>query len=167
VNGVPNAALTEILRQTGELDRILDGRGLTFEPAARTRPRTAKADPDSAARLGLGRGLIREAPPQKKAAHLQPSSFAQTRTASITIRATSPSVTPHRPYPACRSVSASRRRRLGYSTQENIPVWHETDCRDDEVSKLDPKCEAAARNSSARIPTSGCPGHVSRRAGGI
>jgi hypothetical protein len=28
----PNAALAEILEKTGELDRILDGRGLAFEP---------------------------------------------------------------------------------------------------------------------------------------
>src|SRR4051812_12104794 len=29
----PNDALAEILRQSGELDRILSGRGLTFTPA--------------------------------------------------------------------------------------------------------------------------------------
>jgi hypothetical protein len=29
----PSGALAEILAKTGELDRILDGRGLSFEPA--------------------------------------------------------------------------------------------------------------------------------------
>lgn len=29
----PNAALSELLARDGELDRILEGRGLTFEPA--------------------------------------------------------------------------------------------------------------------------------------
>jgi hypothetical protein len=34
----PNEALTEMLRRDGELDRILDGRGLTFEPAVQVGP---------------------------------------------------------------------------------------------------------------------------------
>lgn len=41
----PNQALTEILEQTGELDRILDGRGLTFELAAGPPPPSPSPPP--------------------------------------------------------------------------------------------------------------------------
>jgi hypothetical protein len=43
LNGNPSPALAELLAKTGELDRILDGRGLTFEqaPAAPAPPPAA------------------------------------------------------------------------------------------------------------------------------